>query len=330
MVLLRSIPELSTIYSNAIDFLGNAMNCKGSSSLLDTINCIDSSAWCDSRDEQDEVVVESSPSLSLSLSNKFANSNNSSNTDRGFEEDLSSRSLSSSVHQLLYDSSERQSQRIKMDSTTMPMLVRQSEDDTIFRSRVEEPTQEASSSSSSSQCLQFYKLNRCTAWSQDEAGCYSFESERYQHYHSITAAEEPKKRSNVRIVHWDEIVHDSLNTNTNTSNTNNNEDNTDIFRADSHCFNSLCKLDRCAAWSIDESSSMVDNRLRSNSIQEVSSQFQQQGDNENDNNDNDNDNNNDNDNDNDNDNNNENDNDNETKLVHWDELADKCLITHTN
>ena len=313
MVLLRSIPELSTIYSNAIDFLGNAMNCKGSSSLLDTINCIDSSAWCDSRDEQEEVVVESSSlSLSLSLSNKFANSNNSSNTDRGFEEDLSSRSLSSSVHQLLYDSSERQSQRTKTDSMPMPMLVRQSEDDTIFRSRVEEPTQEASSSSSSSQCLQFYKLNRCTAWSQDEAGCYSFESERDQHHHSITATEEPKKRSNVRIVHWDEIVHDSLNTNTNTSNTNNNEDNTDIFRADSHCFNSLCKLDRCAAWSIDESSSMVDNRLRSNSIQEVSSQFQQQGDNENDNNDND------------------NDADNETKLVHWDELADKCLITHTN
>ncbi|OEU16424.1 hypothetical protein FRACYDRAFT_239018 [Fragilariopsis cylindrus CCMP1102] len=273
MVLLRSIPELSTIYSNAIDFLGNAMNCKGSSSLLDTINCIDSSAWCDSRDEQEEVVVESSSS-SLSLSNKFANSNNSSNTDRGFEEDLSSRSLSSSVHQLLYDSSERQSQRTKTDSMAMPMLVRQSEDDTIFRSRVEEPTQEASSSSSSSQCLQFYKLNRCTAWSQDEAGCYSFESERYQHHHSITAAEEPKKRSNVRIVHWDEIVHDSLNTNTNTSNTNNNEDNTDIFRADSHCFNSLCKLDRCAAWSIDESSSMVGNRLRSNSIQEVSSQSQ--------------------------------------------------------
>ena len=313
MVLLRSIPELSTIYSNAIDFLGNAMNCKGSSSLLDTINCIDSSAWCDSRDELEEVVVESSSlSLSLSLSNKFANSNNSSNTDRGFEEDLSSRSLSSSVHQLLYDSSERQSQRTKTDSMPMPMLARQSEDDTIFRSRVEEPTQEASSSSSSSQCLQFYKLNRCTAWSQDEAGCYSFESERDQHHHSITATEEPKKRSNVRIVHWDEIVHDSLNTNTNTSNTNNNEDNTNIFRADSHCFNSLCKLDRCAAWSIDESSSMVDNRLRSNSIQEVSSQFQQQGDNENDNNDND------------------HDADNETKLVHWDELADKCLITHTN
>jgi hypothetical protein len=310
MVLLRSIPELSTIYSDAIDFLGDAMNCKGSSSLLDTINCIDSSAWYDSRDEQEEVVVESSLSSSassLSLSKKFANNNN--NTDRGFEEDLSSRSLSSSVHQLLYDSSERQSLHTKTDSMTMPMLVRQSEDDTIFRSRVEEPTQEASSSLSnnnSSQCLQFYKLNRCTAWSQDEAGCYSFESEREQHHHSTAAAEEPKKRSNVRMVHWDEIVHDSLNTNTNTNNTNNYEDNTHIFRADSHCLSSSCKLDRCAAWSMDESSSMVDSRLRSNSIQELSSQSQQQGDNNNKNN------------------------NNEAKLVHWDELADKCLITHTN
>jgi hypothetical protein len=329
MVLLRSIPELSTIYSNAIDFLGDAMNCKGSSSLLDTINCIDSSAWCDSRDEQEEIVVESSSlsSSSLSLSNKFANNNNNSNnnTDRGFEEDLSSRSLSSSVHQLLYDSSERQrSQHTKTDSMTMPMLVKQSEDDTIFRSRVEESTlQEESSNNNnnnnSSQCLQFYKLNRCTAWSQDDVGCYSFESEREQHHHHSTttaaaaaAAEEPKKRSNVRMVHWDEIVHDSLNTNTNTNtNTNNEDNNTNIFRADSHCFNSLCKLDRCAAWSIDESSSsMVDGRLRSNSIQEqqLSSQsHQQQGDN-----------------------NNNNNNNNEAKLVHWDELADKCLITHTN
>lgn len=137
MVLLRSLPEFTTMCINAIELL-DAMNCKGS--LLGGIDCNDASWFVESRDE----VIESQP-----------------DDERCIEEDHSSRygdlidtpSLSDSVHNLLCDSSRRSGQR--------------SIEENIFRTR--RSSQEPPSTSSS-----FNSLNRCTAWVQDD---YSFESE---------------------------------------------------------------------------------------------------------------------------------------------------------
>ena len=141
MILLRSLPEFSTMCISAIDFV-DSMNCKGS--ILSSIDCNDSS-WCDSRDE----VIESDTV-----------------SDKIYEEDLSSRygelldeSMSSSFHNLLHDSSRRLGQH--------SMSTPRSSDDNIFRCRM--PPQE-----SRTQSLPFNDLNRSTAWIQDD---YSFESE---------------------------------------------------------------------------------------------------------------------------------------------------------
>lgn len=137
MVLLRSLPEFSTLCINAIELL-DAMNCKGS--LLGGIDCNDASWFVESRNE----VIESQP-----------------DDERCIEDDHSSRygdlidtpSLSDSVHNLLCDSSRRSGQR--------------SIEDNIFR--VRRSSQEPPSISPPSN-----DLNRCTAWIQDD---YSFESE---------------------------------------------------------------------------------------------------------------------------------------------------------
>lgn len=198
---------------SAIELLGDAMSCKGS--VFSAIDCNDSS-WCDSRDE----VIEY----------KSAN-------DGEHEEDLSGRygdlldtqSLSSSVHNLLYDSSRRQGQHSMAAS-------RSSSDDDIFRCR-------RSPLESSCESLPFNKLNRCTAWIQDD---YSFESEQFK---------DESKMESVRIVHWEDRVIDP-----------------DFLIAKNGCGifrpndgtaktgNGFCgsfKLHRCSAWSLDDSSSLI-------------------------------------------------------------------------
>ena len=224
MVLLRSIPEFSSMCISAVDFLGDAMNCKGS--VFNSINCDESSSWYDSRDE--EIATSNPASHRLREEDQLSRHGDL----------LDTESLSSSIHLLLHDTSERYRQNSsKIDSTNTWCL----SDDDIFRSRGE-------LGETHSQCLSFCKLNRCAAWSQDDFNCYSFESE-----HLPVAS---KSKSDVRIVHWEDLVQDSLNVET-----------SDIFRSKrarhepgNQCIN-FCKLHRCGAWSVDESSSVAEVKL---------------------------------------------------------------------
>mmetsp|Transcript_9701 Transcript_9701/g.24170 ORF Transcript_9701/g.24170 Transcript_9701/m.24170 type:complete len:241 (-) Transcript_9701:267-989(-) len=206
MILLRSLPEFTTMCIGAIDFL-DSMNCKGS--ILGSIDCNDAS-WCDSRDE----VIESE-----------------SGSDRIYEEDLSSRygellheSMTSSVQNLLEDSSRQLGQH--------SMSTPRSSDDDIFRCRM--PPQEPSS-----QPLPFNKLNRSSAWIQDD---YSFESEQFV---------EESKMESVRIIHWEDRVNDSDFPKL--------QYGCGIFRPNSATtgFCGSSKLRRCSAWSLDESSLII-------------------------------------------------------------------------
>ena len=250
MILLRSMPEFSTMCIGAIDFLGDTMNCKGS--VLSSIDCNDSS-WCDSRDEE---VIESKSASHIAHEEQDLSSR--------YGDLLDTQSLSSSVHHLLHDSSQRQSQHT---TATLPSP----SDDDIFRSR-------NTSQESSNQCLTLNKLNRCTAWIQDD---YSFdESER--------PVEDSKKESDVRIVHWEDRVQDSDSLNAKSG--------YDIFRSNNVTFGSdsqyfgLCKLHRCAAWSLDgSSSSVVENNI--SSVRRESLSFGS----------------------------------NEAKIVHWDELVQDVI-----
>jgi hypothetical protein len=215
MVLLefRSMPDFSTVCISALDFLGDAMNCKGS--VLSTIDCNEAS-WYDSRDE----VIESKPG-----------------SDGFHEEDLSSRydslldstqSLSSSLSNLLHDSSQRRGQHSMSTSRIA--------EDEIFRLKNSPQT-------TSCHELPFNKLNRCTAWIQDD---YSFESEHLR---------EESRIESVRIVHWEDRLNefDSINM----------KNGCGIFRP-SHItieagrgFLGSCRLHRCSAWSLDDDSSLV-------------------------------------------------------------------------
>lgn len=202
---------------SAIDFLGDAMNCKGSV-FGSSIDCNDSS-WCDSRDEVIELKSAS---------------------DRVHEEDLSSRyfdlldtqSLSSSVHNLLHDSSHRLGQRV--------MAIRRASDDDIFRFR-------NSPQESSSQSLPFNKLNRCTAWVQDDC---SFESE---------YPKDESKMKSVRIVDWEDCVNDPDSLSVRRE--------CEIFRdvnvEASNEFIFSSKLHRCSAWSLDDSSLIINDSVLS-------------------------------------------------------------------
>jgi len=198
MVILRSIPEFpefSTMCINAIDFVGDAMICKGS--VFNTINCYDSPS-------RDEETSSKTKKILQDTTNIYKD-----NTARCSEDDVSSRygeltdiqSLSSSVHQLLQDSSERESLYARTDSTTMlpRCRIQVHDDDKIFRS-VEQDT-------SNAQFSKFCTLNRCTAWCQDES-YYSFDdSERHSR---VTEESHKRSTTKVRLVHWDEIVNDSL------------------------------------------------------------------------------------------------------------------------
>jgi len=218
MVLLRTLPEFSTMCISAIDFLGDTMNCKGS--LFGSIYCNESS-WCDSRDE----VIESKAA-----------------SDRIQEEDLSSRygdlldtqSISSSIHHLLHDSSQRLGQHATATQRTS--------DDDIFRFR-------KSPQESSSQSLPFNKLNRCTAWVQDD---YSFESENPQ---------DESKIKSIKIVHWEDRVNDSDSLNL--------KNGCGIFRPNdvtlegSNEFVGSFNIHRSSAWSLDDSFLIIDGSVAS-------------------------------------------------------------------
>ena len=200
----------------AVDFLGDAMNCKGS--VFSTIVCNESS-WCDGRDEE---IVQS----------KSANQRVNEDDASGRYGDLiDTQSLSSSVHHLLHDSSQRQRRS--------PLANTGASSDAIFRK-----TQDTTS-----QSAEFSGLNRCTAWVQDD---YSFESERL--------SDNSRTTSNVRIVHWEDRVSDSESLNS--------KNGCRIFRpiesasqSDSKCVRGF-KLERCAAWSIDESSLIASSTRR--------------------------------------------------------------------
>eukprot|EP00536_Pseudo-nitzschia_multiseries_P005492 jgi/Psemu1/303386/fgenesh1_kg.103_\ len=202
----------------AVDFLGDAMNCKGS--VFSTIVCSESS-WCDGRDE-DVVTSKSS-------------------AQRSCDEDISGRygdlldtqSLSSSVHHLLHDSSQRRRRR--------PATTAAISNVNIFRSKA---TDEDSNG-----CAAFGQLNRCTAWVQED---YSVDSE--------YPSEDLEKRSDTRIIHWEDRLAnlESLNA----------KHGCDIFRRNnsfSHSNNNcsgVFKLQRCTAWSLDDSSLVVKNVRR--------------------------------------------------------------------
>jgi len=232
MVLLRSLPEFSSMCISAIDFLGDAMYCKGSpidflgdainckGSIFGTIDCNDA-AWCDSRDK----VIESKSAK-----------------DRDYEEDLSTKygdlldtqSLSSSIHNLLCDSPQRQGQHAMPTGRTS--------DDDIFRFR--------NSPQAFRQSFPFNKLNRCTAWIQDD---YSFESQQLR---------DESKTQSVRIVHWEDRVKDSDCLNA--------RNGCGIFRPTNgvnvetgNGFFGSCKLHRCSAWSLDDSSLIIDDNVSS-------------------------------------------------------------------
>jgi len=218
MILLRSLPEFSTMCIGAVDFLGDAMNCKGS--VFSKIVCNESS-WSDGRDE--EVVVSKSSG------------------QRANDEDLSCRygnlletqSLSSSVHNLL-DSSQRRRRPLPTNPVEF------SED--IFRSK-------RATCDDSDECPGFGQLNRCTAWVQDD---FSFDETEYP-------AEEPEKRCDTRI-YWEDRIADADSLNTKSG--------CDIFRRSnslgdirSNCTGAF-KLERCTAWSLDDSSMVVKNVRR--------------------------------------------------------------------
>jgi len=216
------------------------------------MNCIDTSTgWCtDSRDDNGQEVV----SVTCN-DNSDININESSNSrGRGAYDDLSN-----SVHQLLLDSSERQSLHTRMDSFTTPLQTPEG-DSTIFRKNESIPLHEEGeeeSSDNSEQCLlrSSCKLRRCTAWSQDDI-YYSFDDES-ERFSSSPRSTQHEPQVQVRMVHWDDIVHDSIihDTTTNANNNNNKCDDNTIFRftTPTPTDGDLCKLDRCAAWSIDES-----------------------------------------------------------------------------
>mmetsp|Transcript_21370 Transcript_21370/g.23903 ORF Transcript_21370/g.23903 Transcript_21370/m.23903 type:complete len:329 (-) Transcript_21370:203-1189(-) len=290
MVLLRSLPEFSSMCLNAIDFLGEAMSCTSKDSALvntlncsNTMNCMDSSAWCatDSRDdEQKEGIVTESTSASSSSSSKPSsmemevsnsndnkNNNNASSTSRKGVSD----ELSSSVHQLLHDSTERTnlSQSHRTDSSTTLLSVPEGDitifrthDDTNDRTAIddmektrsaqevegEEEEESKSDTDTPNQGVQFSKLQRCTAWSQaDDQNChiYSFEDDNtcllLLSPDTTTHDEEAK----VNLVHWDDIVHGVIEC-----------QETPIFRRPTtqDVVDPQLKLDRCAAWSVDDSS----------------------------------------------------------------------------
>lgn len=218
MVLLRSLPEFSTMCISAIDFLGDAMNCKGS--MFGTIICNDSS-WCDSRDE----VIDSQSA-----------------SDRAHEEDLSGRysdlldtqSLSSSVHHLLHDSSQLSFQHATG--------TRRAPDDDIFRLR-------KSPKESSCNSLPLNELYRCTAWVQDD---FSFESEH------------PKDESKikcVRIVHWEDRLSDSdsINLKYGCGIFRRN----DVIKGAGNKYVFSIQLNRCSAWSLDDSSLIIGDNISS-------------------------------------------------------------------
>lgn len=215
MVLLRSLPEFSTMCISAIDLLGDVMSCKGS--VFGTIDC-NQSAWCDSRDEG---CTDSTYSCQRTIEEDQSNR---------YGDLLDTQSLSSSVHNLIHDSSERSLRHAKSPSKKSNM--------DIFR-----PPRTAEESSRGTCSL---KLNRCTAWVQDD---YSFESE--------CPIQNSEEKSEVRVVHWEDRVIDS--------NYLNNKNGLAIFRKNNPMLPqsrqgfSLCKLERCTAWSVDDSSWNIEN-----------------------------------------------------------------------
>ena len=220
MVLLRSLPEFSTMCINAIELLGETMNCKNS--MFSSIDCYESS-WCDSRDE----VIESKP---------FSYEVHDEDPPSRFGDLLDTQSLSSSVHNLLQDSSQRRSQHPSSEPRTP--------EDDIFRFR--NPAEECSSRS-------LYKLNRCTAWIQDD---YSFdESDQFQ---------DEAKMESVRIVHWEDRVSGSECLGPKSG--------CGIFRPnnpnieDSNEYLGSCKLHRCLAWSNSDSSILFEDSSLKESI----------------------------------------------------------------
>merc|ERR1712238_381749 len=116
------------------------------------------------------------------------------------------------------------------------------------RSSLDEDEEEESKSETPNQCVHISKLQRCAAWSQaDESN-----------YHICSFDDEHDDESKVNMVHWDEIVHGSIEC-----------DNDPIFRqptldvAGPHFSFGSGKLDRCAAWSVDDSSNTSSNSMAS-------------------------------------------------------------------
>jgi len=277
---------------NAIDFLGEAMSCTSKDSVLvNTLNChpmhcMDSSAWCttDSRDDEQKegIVTESSsepsssslkPSLELEGSNDINNNNKNNNNESSTSTSRKgvSDELSNSVHQLLHDSIERTnlSQSHRTDSSTTLLSVPEG-DSTIFRthddtndrtttldvmektrSTQDEEGEEESKSDTDTdthtQGVQFSKLQRCTAWSQaDDQNChiYSFEDDNTCRLLLLSPDTTTHDEAKVNLVHWDDIVHGVIEC-----------QETPIFRpTQQDVVGPQFKLDRCAAWSVDDSS----------------------------------------------------------------------------
>lgn len=183
MVLLGPMNEFSTMCMNALDAFESINTWKGA--VFDSWNCNDPRLSDDSRDEGMDAAAQLDDGRACAVEDATLRQS----------EPLDTVSASCGINPCIIRSEYNQRRHVKMDSFTTFLPY---DDDDIFRSR-------QASQGSDSQCFRLCRLHRCTAFSQDSGG------------DSIPGIQPPKSdpsasntSSSVRMVHWDELVEDSV------------------------------------------------------------------------------------------------------------------------
>jgi hypothetical protein len=196
MVMLASIPEFSTMCMQASEAFESISSCKGV--VFDSLVC-NESVWNihDSRDEEGVEVAADFDGRRACEEKEDEDNQSRQEGDAHTLDTIDTVSISSSINPAIIRRSDyKQRRHIKLDSFTTFLPY---EDEDIFRSR-------RTSQGSDSQCFRLAgKLHRCTAFSQDSTG-------------DAASSVHPLKRDppqivecpEVRLVHWDELVEDSV------------------------------------------------------------------------------------------------------------------------
>lgn len=171
--MLGIIPEFSTMCMDLSDAFESINTCKGT--VLYSLNCNEAPWMNDSRDEGVEIEIAECQACE----------EEESSPRQGDTSDVDNRSVSSSAEY-------RRRGHIKMDSFTTFLPF---DENDIFRSR-------RLSQGSDSQCFRMCRLHRCIAFSQDSAGDSGV--------HPLKRDLLPSQRMEPRMVHWDELVDESV------------------------------------------------------------------------------------------------------------------------